>query len=296
MGVFLSILLFFVAVLAFIFVTSAVKIVRPYEKGLIERLGEYQRTVGPGLTLIIPFMDRLTYINMREQVVDVEPQEVITKDNVVVTVDAVIYYKVVDPVKVEYNIEDFDLAATKLAKTNLRDIVGDMQLDECLTSRDKINLTLRETLDTATDPWGVKVTRVELQKIDPPKDITEAMSKQMKAEREKRAVILEAQGSRESEITKAEGARQSKILVAEGDKQGEILAAEGHAAAIKLKAAANAEAIQKVSTSIEKYFTGRPEAFKKLETAKESFKGNAKYIIPSDLSNVLSFLGAGKKK
>lgn len=296
MSALLTVLLFFVAALAIVLVASAVKIIRPYEKGLIERLGEYQHTVGPGLNLILPFLDRLFYINMREQVVDVEPQEVITKDNVVVTVDAVIFYKVVDPVKVQYNIEDFDFAATKLAKTNLRDIIGDLQLDECLTSRDKINLRLRETLDTATDPWGVKVTRVELQKIDPPKDITEAMSKQMKAEREKRAVILEAEGFKQSQITKAEGERQSKILVAEGARQQEILQAEGRAAAIKLKAQADSEAIRMVSQSIEQHFTERPEVFKKLETAKESFKGNTKYVIPSDLSNVLSFLGGRGKK
>jgi len=153
-------------------------------------------------------------------VIDVPPQDVITKDNVMVTVDAVIYFQITDPMKVVYNVANFSLAALKLAQTNLRNVIGDMELDSTLTSREKINTQLRLVLDEATDKWGVKVTRVEIQKIDPPRDITDAMSKQMKAEREKRANILEAEGLRQAAILKAEGSKQSAILEAEGKSEG----------------------------------------------------------------------------
>ena len=153
---------------------------------------------------------------MRENVVDVPPQEVITKDNVVVTVDAVVYYEATDPVKLIYNVANFYMAATKLAQTNLRNVIGEMQLDESLTSREKINATLRQILDDATDKWGVRVVRVELQRIEPPVDVTEAMHRQMKAERTRRALILEAEGDKQAAITRAEGSKQAAILEAEG--------------------------------------------------------------------------------
>ncbi len=207
-----------VVILVVLYAMNAVRIIRPYQRGVTERLGKYQRTFEPGLHLIIPFIDRMTKTDMRENVVDVPPQEVITKDNVVVTVDAVVYYEATDPVKLIYNVANFYLAATKLAQTNLRNVIGEMQLDESLTSREKINATLRNILDDATDKWGVRVVRVELQRIEPPQDVTQAMHRQMKAERERRAVILEA-----------EGQKQSAILVAEGKKQGAILSAEGEA-------------------------------------------------------------------
>lgn len=168
-------------------------------------MGKYQRTADSGLTVIIPFLERMLKVDMREQVVDVPPQAVITKDNVVVEVDAVIYYMVTDPVQVTYNVANYYMAATKLAQTNLRNLIGDLALDESLTSREIINTKLREILDTATDKWGTKVTRVELQRIEPPKDVTEAMHRQMKAERERRAMILEAEGHKQSAILKAEG-------------------------------------------------------------------------------------------
>ena len=183
-------LIIVIVVLLFIFAKTALRIIRPFEKGLVEFLGKFNRTVDSGLAFIIPFFETIRKVDMREQVLDVPPQDVITKDNVSVTVDAVIYFKVTDPFKVVYNVANFIIAATKLAQTNLRNVVGDMLLDETLTSREKINMTLRQVLDEATDTWGVKVTRVELQKIDPPADITTAMSKQMKAEREKKAVIF----------------------------------------------------------------------------------------------------------
>ncbi|MFH1722624.1 MAG: SPFH domain-containing protein [Candidatus Altiarchaeota archaeon] len=286
LGIFLVALVFFV----FILLSMSVKIVRQHERGLIERLGRYHRTATPGLSIILPFFDRMIFINMREHVVDVEPQEVITKDNVVVIVDAIIYYMVTDPMKVTYNIENFRIAATKLAKTNLRDLIGELELDESLTSRDTINKRLASILDKATDPWGVKITRVELQKIDPPHDITEAMSRQMKAERIKRAMILEADGDKKSAILRAEGDKASKILTAEGTRQMDILEAEGRAKAVTLTAEAKAEAIKRVSESATKFFLERPEAFKKLEVIQESLMNNTKYVIPSG-SQVLNVLG-----
>ncbi|MCA9372925.1 SPFH/Band 7/PHB domain protein, partial [Candidatus Woesebacteria bacterium] len=217
-------------------------------------------------------VDQLIKVDMREQVINVLPQQVITKDNVGVTVDAVIYYKVVDPVKAEFEIFDFNLAATTLAQTNLRNLIGDKQLDETLTARDHINTSLREVLDEATNPWGVKVTKVELQKIDPPQDITQAMSQQMKAEREKRARVLEAQGIKEA-----------AILTAEGDAQ-----------AVKLRAEAQASAVTQVATAAEKSFTPRAESLKRLEVSEKVLgDGATKYVIPSsaDIVNVLNLDG-----
>ena len=226
-----------------VFAIRAVRIIRPHEKGVVERLGRYLRTWEPGLHLLIPFIDRVTKVDMRENVVDVPPQEVITKDNVAVTVDAVVYYEATDPFKLIYNVANFFLAATKLAQTNLRNVIGEMQLDECLTSREKINLTLRNILDDATDKWGVRVVRVELQRIEPPADVTQAMHRQMKAERDRRAMILEAEGDKTAAIERAQGTKQSAILEAEGrataikeiasaEKAQKILIAEGEAQAI----------------------------------------------------------------
>ncbi len=235
MGIILLVLL--------IIAIKGIKILRPYEKGVVERLGKYQRTVESGLVVIIPFIETIRKVDLREQVVDVPPQEVITKDNTVVVVDCVIFYEVVDPFNAVYNVVNFYQAITKLAQTNLRNIIGDLELDQTLTSREMINTQLREVLDEATDKWGTKVVRVEIQRIEPPKDIVEAMSKQMKAERMKRAAILEAEGYKQSEIKKAEGDKQAAILEAEGkaeaikkvadaDKYQEIAIAEGEAKAI----------------------------------------------------------------
>jgi Membrane protease subunits, stomatin/prohibitin homologs len=201
----LAILLFVVALVLFVFVAQGVKIVRPYERGLIERLGKYKATVDPGLRTIIPFIEVIRRVDMREQVVDVPPQEVITSDNVVVSVDAVVYYEATDPQRLVYNVANFYLAVTKLAQTNLRNVIGDMQLDQALTSRDTINARLREILDDATDKWGTRVVRVEIQRIDPPPDVVASMHNQMKAERERRAIVLTADGQREAAIARAEG-------------------------------------------------------------------------------------------
>ena len=227
------------AAILLMIVISSVKIIRPYERGLVERLGKYHATVEPGMRLIFPMIDRMVRVDMRERVVDVPPQEVITSDNVVVSVDAVVYYEATDPQRLVYNVVDFYLAVTKLAQTNLRNVVGDMQLDEALTSRDTINTRLREILDDATDKWGTKVVRVEIQRIDPPADVMHAMHEQMKAERTRRATVTTAQGDREAAITRAEGEKQSKILEAEGHRESQILDAQGKAEATK--AAAEAE-------------------------------------------------------
>lgn len=270
--------LFVGVVLALVFIARAARIVRQYEKGLILRLGKYHALVDPGLTLLVPIMDSIIRVDMRERVINVQPQQVITKDNVTVEVDAVVYYKVTDPAKTQFAVQNFDYACTTLAQTNLRNLVGDRTLDETLVARDMINTNLRNVLDEATNTWGVKVTRVEVQKIDPPADITEAMSRQMKAERDKRANILEGEGLKQAAILQAEGVRQSEILRAEGDAQAKIL-----------RANAEAKAIEMVSNAAEQFFKERAEASKKLDVLNTVLAGQTKYILPtgSDLVNVL---------
>src|ERR1700720_4788587 len=181
------------AMFGLIALAKGARTVKQYEKGLIIRLGKYHGMAPSGLTFILPFVDDIVRVDMREQVITVPPQKLITKDNVTVEVDAVVYYKVIDPVKSQYEVQDFGYACTTLAQTNLRNLIGDRTLDETLVARDMINTNLRQVLDEATNGWGVKVTRVEVQKIEPPRDITDAMSRQMKAEREKRAAVLEAE-------------------------------------------------------------------------------------------------------
>ncbi len=266
-------ILFFTALYA---LATSARVVKQYEKGIIIRLGKYQATVDSGVQFLIPFIDSIIRVDMREQVINVMPQQVITKDNVVVTVDAVIYYKVVDPVKAEFEIENFAVAATTLAQTNLRNLIGDKQLDETLTARDHINTSLREILDEATNPWGVKITKVELQKIDPPVDITAAMSKQMKAEREKRANILDAQGFREAAILKAEGDAQATLL----------------------KADAEARSVEMVAGAAEKFFTERAFKMRQLEVSQNVLSGaSTKFVLPTsgDLVSVLNLDGGNNQ-
>ncbi|OGK47943.1 hypothetical protein A3A55_02555 [Candidatus Roizmanbacteria bacterium RIFCSPLOWO2_01_FULL_40_14] len=268
-----------IAIIGIVALFRSLRIVNQYEKGIILRLGRYLATADPGITFLMPFLDGMTKVDMRERVINVIPQEVITKDNVSVVVDAVIYYKVTDPVKAEFEIEDFDLAATTLAQANLRNIIGEKTLDETLTARDVINVNLRDVLDEATDNWGVKVTRVEVQKIDPPQDIVDAMSKQMKAEREKRATILTAEAIKQSNILEAEGRRQRNILDAEGDAKARILRAD-----------AEALAVQRVAEAAEKYFKERAQLLKKLDVSQEVLSKGTKWILPdsADLVNVLN--------
>ena len=282
----MPVVLIIIAVVVFIVVASGIKIVRPWEKGLIERMGKYQRTADSGLTIIIPFLERMIKVDMREQVVDVPPQAVITKDNVAVEVDAVVYYEVTDPVKVTYNVAHYYTAATKLAQTNLRNLIGDLALDESLTSRELINTKLREILDDATDKWGTKVTRVELQRIDPPSDVTEAMHRQMKAERDRRAMILEAEGHKQSAILKAEGQAEAIKKVADANKYQKLTVAKGEA-----------EAIETVFGAIHE---GKPTndliAIKYLEALQKIADGKAtKVFLPLEASGILgSIAGIGE--
>src|SRR5262245_20102307 len=280
---FLPILLIALLLVGVLVQVRAARIVNQYKKGIIMRLGKFHGLAPSGLTIIMPLTDSLIRVDMREQVISVPPQKLITKDNVTVEVDAVVYYKVVDPVKSQFEVQDFGYACTTLAQTNLRNLIGDRTLDETLVARDMINTNLRHVLDEATNGWGVKVTRVEVQKIDPPRDITEAMSRQMKAERDKRAAVLEADGVKQSQILQAEGFKQSEILKAEGDAQARIT-----------RANAEAEAIRLVSTAAETFFKDRAEAMRRLEVLSTTLVHNTKYIVPSNagLVNVLGLDGA----
>ncbi|HEV8699652.1 MAG TPA: SPFH domain-containing protein [Candidatus Polarisedimenticolia bacterium] len=271
----LSIVLF----IALIMVARSARIVSQYEKGLVMRLGKYRTTVDSGLTFLVPMIESLIKVDMRERVINVEPQKVITKDNVGVTVDAVIYYRISDPVKATFEVQNFAYAATTLAQTNLRNLIGDKSLDETLTARDTINTNLRNVLDEATNTWGVKLTRVEVQKIDPPADITEAMSRQMKAERDKRAQILEAEGVKQSQILQAEGSKQSSILKADGEAQARILQAN-----------AEAKAIEVTSVAAETFFKDRAEARQRLDVLRAVLAQQTKFVVPSG-SNLLNILG-----
>src|SRR5579864_5463681 len=277
-----------VAVVAVIYVSQAIRIVRQFEKGLVETFGQYSQTVSSGLVLIFPPFQSLRKVDMREQVMEVPPQEVITKDNASVAVDAVFYFQVTDPVKVVYNVANFALASIKLAQTNLRNIIGEMELDQTLTSRERTNTQLRQVLDEATDKWGVKVVRVEIQKIEPPHDITDSMSKQMKAEREKRANILDAEGFKQAAILKAEGAKAAVVLAADGEKQSMILHADGQAEAIKRVADAHKYETEVVYQAIH---NGNPTrdliAIKYLETLEKMAEGPAtKILLPLETAGL----------
>ena len=279
-------LLALIAVAVVVVAFATIRIVQPYQKGVIERLGRYQRTVQPGLTLIVPFVDAIQKVDMREQVVDVPPQEVITKDNVVVTVDAIVYFEATDPVKLVYNVADFYSAATKLAQTNLRNVVGEMELDAALTSRDHINAKLREVLDDATDKWGVRVVRVEIKRIDPPADVTEAMHRQMKAEREKRAAILDADGDRQAQILKAEGEAEAVKRVADAERYK-----------LEVEATGQGNAITTVFNAIK---DAEPDdrliAIQYLEALKVMSDGDAsKIFLPYEATGVLGALGGVKE-
>ena len=287
-------LLGIIALAVLLIAASGFRIVRPYEQGLIEFLGKYQRTVSPGLRFVIPFVQRILKVDMREQVVDVPPQEVITKDNVVVTVDAVIYFEATDPVKLKYAVGNFILAITKLAQTNLRNVVGDLQLDEALVSREVINSKLRQILDDATDKWGTRVVRVEIQRIEPPPDVTEAMHRQMKAERGRRAVVTEAEGDKRSAILKAEGVKQAAILQAEGEAEAIKRVADADKYQKLTVAEGEGQAIERVFLAIH---NGDPTddliAIKYLEALQGVADGQAtKIFLPLDTSGLLGAVAA----
>ncbi|WP_419922292.1 SPFH domain-containing protein [Candidatus Poriferisodalis sp.] len=288
------ILLAIIALAILVIAAKGLRTVRPFEQGLIENLGKYRTTVDPGLRFVIPFIQRMLKVDMREQVVDVPPQEVITKDNVAVTVDAVIYYEPTDPVKLKYAVGSFIIAVTKLAQTNLRNVIGDLQLDDALVSRELINSKLRQILDDATDKWGTRVVRVEIQRIEPPPDVTQAMHRQMKAERDRRAVVTEAEGDKRSAILKSEGVKESQILRAEGEAEAIKRVADADKYQKLTVAEGEGQAIERVFAAIH---NGNPTddliAIKYLEALQGIADGQAtKIFLPLDTSGVLGAVAA----
>jgi len=320
----LLVFLAFVVLFVFVLLIKGVRIVKQSESVIIERLGKYHQTLTSGFNIIIPIVDaprqiawRYTQqgfngeivsvfkmqdtIDLRENVYDFPKQNVITRDNVVTEINALIYFQIVDPLKAVYEIGNLPNAIEKLTQTTLRNVIGEMVLDECLSSRDVINSKLRLILDEATNKWGVKVNRVELQDINPPRDIRDAMEKQMRAERDKRAAILEAEGSKQSRILEAEGWREAQITEAEGKRQKEILEADGNAQARIRNAEGEAEAIRLVAESIKKAGEGDPINYliaqRYLETLQTMTQGNATktVFLPYEASGILSSLGGIKE-
>jgi regulator of protease activity HflC (stomatin/prohibitin superfamily) len=288
--------------LVVVLVVKSIQIIPQATAAVIERLGRFQGTADPGLVFLVPFVDRVRErVDLREQVVSFPPQPVITQDNLTVNIDTVVYYQVTDPKAAVYEISNYIVGVEQITTTTLRNVVGGLSLEQTLTSRDQINTVLRGELDEATGRWGIRVARVEIKAIDPPPSIQESMERQMKADREKRAMILTAEGQRESAIRSAEGQKQSQILTAEGAKQAAILQAEaerqstilraqGDRAARYLEAQGEAAAIEKVFAAIK---AGRPTpellAYKYLETLPEMAQGEANkvWMVPSDFGKAL---------
>jgi regulator of protease activity HflC (stomatin/prohibitin superfamily) len=272
----------------------SVRLIKQYERGVVERLGKFYRELEPGFNVIMPVIDVLYRVDMREKVFDVPPQLVITSDNVSVEVDGIIYLQVTDPVRAVYETDNYLMASTKLAQTNLRNLIGEMDLDHCLASRDEVNRQLRDVVDKATDKWGVRVNRVELQRIDPPKDITEAMSRQMKAEREKRAKILESEADRQSAINRAEGSRTSQVLEAEGYAEAVRKKADAEKYRRIAEAEGESQAIANVFGAIH---AGKPDdklvTLKYLEMLPKLADNKAnKIFLPYEASGMISTLAA----
>ena len=274
-----------IAILVVFVLFRAVRIVPQARAGLVERLGRYHRTLDAGLALVIPFVDRLRpLVDLREQVVSFPPQPVITEDNLVVSIDTVVYYQVTEAKAATYEIANFITGIEQLTVTTLRNVIGGMSLEDTLTSRDKINAQLRVVLDEATGKWGIRVNRVELKAIDPPGTIQEAMEKQMRAERDKRAAILTAEGVKQSQILTAEGEKQGAILRAEGEKQSQILRAEGQSKAI--------------GTVFEAIHEGDADpkllAYQYLQVLPQIAQGDSNkiWIIPSEFAQALGHLGS----
>jgi regulator of protease activity HflC (stomatin/prohibitin superfamily) len=279
------IIIIVVAVLVVGVLARTIRIVPQARAGVIERLGRYNRTLAPGLAIVVPFVDRLRpLIDLREQVVSFQPQPVITEDNLVVSIDSVIYFQVTDAKAATYEIANYIQAIEQLTVTTLRNVIGGMALEKTLTSRDEINSQLRGVLDEATGKWGIRVNRVELKAIDPPQSIQDTMEKQMRADREKRAAILTAEGVKQSQILTAEGEKQAAILKAEGERQAMILEAEGQAKAI--------------STVFQAIHDGKPDAtllaYQYLQVLPQIAQGQASkmWIIPSELTEALGKMGS----
>jgi len=276
--------------------SKTVRIIPQARAGVVERFGKYKETLNAGLNIITPFVDRVRYtIDLREQVVSFPPQPVITEDNLVVSIDTVIYFQVTDPIAATYEIANYIQAVEQLTMTTLRNIVGGMDLEETLTSRDAINSRLRGVLDEATGKWGIRVNRVELKGIDPPPSIKDSMEKQMRADREKRAVILTAEGQRQAAILTAEGNKQSVILNAEGDRESQILRAQASRESQILRAQGEAQAITNVFQAIH---DGQPDqsllAYQYLQMLPRIAEGDANkvWVIPSEITRALEGLGS----
>ena len=290
--------LIFLLVIILIIAFKSIKIVKQAEVYVIERLGKYHKIADAGLTIIVPFVDHVrSVVSLKQQTMDIPPQGVITKDNVTITIDTVVFYKITDPAKAVYEIQSLKKGIEYLAITTIRDIVGKMDLDATFSSRDAINDQLRVILDEATDQWGCKVDRVEIKDITPPADIRDAMEKQMNAERNKRALILQAEGERQSAITIAEGQKEAAILQAEADRESKIRRAAGEADAIKKVAEAKAKEIEMIYSAMK---NASPDdklvQLKSLEALEEVAKGEAnKVFIPFEATAALSSLGAVKE-
>src|ERR671939_1174400 len=291
-------LIVILVVAAFVLVVlgRTIRIVPQARAGVVERLGRYSRTLNAGLTIVLPFIDRIReMIDLREQVVSFPPQPVITEDNLVVSIDTVIYFQVTDPIAATYEIANYIQAVEQLTMTTLRNIVGGMDLEQALTSRDEINNRLRGVLDEATGKWGIRVNRVELKGIDPPPSIKDSMEKQMRADRDKRATILTAEGGRQAAILTAEGEKQSAILTAEGARESQILRAQADREAQILRAQGEGQAIQTVFQAIH---DGQPDqsllAYQYLQMMPKIAEGDANkvWVVPSEITKALEGLGS----
>ena len=287
-GLIITVVIILVVLILFV---KSVRVVKQTDKYVIQRLGGYHATWGVGIHFLVPFIDKIEKIvNLKEQVKDFDPQPVITKDNVTMQIDTVVFFQVTDPKLFCYGVENPINALENLSATTLRNIIGDLDLDQTLTSRDIINTTMRSILDEATDPWGIKVNRVEVKNILPPKDIREAMEKQMRAEREKREAILKAEGQKQAAILTAEGEKQSAILRAEGEKEQMIRIAEGEAESVRIKKEAEALGIRLLN---EAHASAETIQLRALETLGVVANGQAtKIIIPSELQNLTSILAS----
>ena len=295
-----GIILIVIIVFGLIIAVSTIKIVNQATVKIIERLGKYHKTAHSGLNIIVPFIDKVrATIDLREQVLDIMPQDVITKDNVTMQVNCVVYFQITDPVKTVYEISNLRWGLEQLTQSALRAVMGELDLDRSLAEREYINTKLRTSLDAATDKWGVKVMRVEVKDISPPEDIQRTMEKQMTAERNRRAAILEAEGDKQSAILRAEGNKQAAIVNAEGDKQAAILEAEGIAQARVKVAEAEKEAIERIASALMQKDTDPAQyliAVRYLESLKEIADNTNKLVfMPYESTSILSSLGGIKE-